>query len=339
MKRVIFTTVQKNLEAIKMLELALKSFYTFNSGFDFKVYCLDNSKEYFKEYFDKFNFENLEFINFKDGTKWNSYLEHLEKDELTDLERKNMYISDPGLYIFNTNVCISKLEIIDLLLEKYDLVIATDIDVVFANSIEKSLKVFLQSGFFLGACDEGSNRGMSFSAGFMYFNKDSKDRIFNLMNKALYSLKYEDLRVIPKFTKISSTGDVHVFNFFEQDLLDYFIKDYFRLNEHIMSTTMPFDLKKLYEVYHFACAWSKPFYKFKKDNACFENNFILPIRNFYSNLFKLFEVDVDFINKPTKFTMAAVSINRCYNTRLRNIKSNYERALKNNSQVKVFIKS
>ena len=78
MKRVIFTTVQDNLEVRKMLELALKSFYTFNSGFDFKVYCLDNSKESFKEYFDKFNFENLEFINFKDGTKWNSFLERVK---------------------------------------------------------------------------------------------------------------------------------------------------------------------------------------------------------------------------------------------------------------------
>ena len=88
MKRVIFTTVQDNLEARKMLELALKSFFVFNKDFDFKVFCLDNSKDSFKEYFDKFEFENLEFINFKDGTKWNNYLEHLERDELTDLERK-----------------------------------------------------------------------------------------------------------------------------------------------------------------------------------------------------------------------------------------------------------
>lgn len=333
MKRVIFTTVQNNLEACKMLELALKSFYAFNSDFDFKVYCLDNSKEYFKEYFDKFNFENLEFINFKDGTKWNNYLEHLESDELTDLERKNMYISDPEMYVFDTNVCISKLEIIDLLLEKYDLVIATDIDVVFGNSIERSLKVFLRSGFFLGADDEWTSGGtMSFSAGFMYFNKDAKDRIFNLMDKALYSLTYEDLREIPIFNKTTPTGINFNFNFFEQDLLDYFVKDYFRLNEHVMSVTAPFDLKKVYEVYHFAGPWSKPFYKFNKDfSASFENNFILPVRNFYSNLFKLFGVHVDFNNKPTKFTMDAVQINRCYNTRLRNIKSNFERALKNNS--------
>ena len=330
MKRVIFTTIQNNLEARKMLELALKSFYAFNSGFDFKVYCLDNSKASFEEYFDKFEFENLEFINFKDGTKWNNYLEHLERDELTDLERKNMFISDPKLYAFDTSVCISKLEIIDLLLEKYDLVLATDIDVVFGNSIERSLKAFLQSGFFLGACDESAPGGtMSFSAGFMYFNKDAKDRIFNLMDKALYSLKYEDLREIPIFNKTTPTGIKFNFNFFEQDLLDYFVKDYFRLNEYSMSATMPFDLKKTYEVYHFAGAWSKPFYKFNKDfSASFENNFILPIRNFYSNLFKLFDVDVDFINKPTKFTTSAVSINRCYSTRLRNIKSNYERALK-----------
>ena len=321
MKRVIFTTVQDNLEAIKMLELALKSFYTFNSGFDFKVYCLDNSKDKFKEYFDKFNFENLEFINFKDGTKWNNYLEHLERDELTDLERKNMFISDPKLFVFNTNVCISKLEIIDLLLEKYDLVIATDIDVVFGNSIERSLNVFLQSGFFLGADDERPPVGtLSLSAGFMYFNKDAKDRIFNLMDKALYSLTYEDLREIPKFNKTFGHDKKFNFNFYEQDLLDYFIEDYFRLNEHIMSSSMQFDLHKVYDVYHFSGPVFKPFYKLNGDNARSENIFVLPIRNFYSNLFKLFDVDIDFNNKPTKFTTAAVQINRCYNRRLQNIK-------------------
>ena len=328
MKRVIFTTVQDNLEARKMLELALKSFYAFNSGFDFKVYCLDNSKDSFKEYFDKFKFENLEFINFKDGTKWNSYLEHLEKDELTDLERKNMYVSDPELYSFNTNVVISKLEIIDLLLEEYDLVIMTDIDVVFAKSIEMSLEAFLHSGFFSGAVDEGSSSQMAFSAGFMYFNKDSKDRIFNLMDKALYSLTYEDLREIPKFTKTTSTGRKFQFDFFEQDLLDYFIEDYFRLNKFIKTTTTSsnefikyfcesFD----FEMMHFAGAFSKPFYKFKPDcNKCFENNFHIPLRNFYSNLFKLFGVDIDFNNKPPKFTSDAININRLYNLKLQDIK-------------------
>ena len=66
MQRVIFTTIQYYPEALKMLEMILKSFYIFNSGFDFKVYCLDNSKDKFKEYFDKFEFKNLEFKNFKD---------------------------------------------------------------------------------------------------------------------------------------------------------------------------------------------------------------------------------------------------------------------------------
>ena len=61
MQRVIFTTIQYYPEALKMLEMILKSFYIFNSGFDFKVYCLDNSKDKFKEYFDKFEFKNLEF--------------------------------------------------------------------------------------------------------------------------------------------------------------------------------------------------------------------------------------------------------------------------------------
>ena len=171
---------------------------------------------------------------------------------------------------------------------------------------------------------------MSFSAGFMYFNKDAKDRIFNLMDKALYSLTYEDLREIPKFNKTSSDGLKFNFNFFfEQDLLDYFIEDYFRLNEQVMTTSMPFELKKVYDVYHFASTWGKPFFKFNKYfSASFENNFILPIRNFYSNLFKLFDVDVDFNYKPTNFTTSVIAINRCYNMKLQIIKSNYERALK-----------
>ena len=192
MKRVIFTTVQFYPETLKMLEMALKSFYIFNSGFDFKVYCLDNSKDKFKEYFDKFEFKNLEFINFKDGTKWNNYLEHIKNDELTDLERKNMFISDPELYVFNTNVCISKLEIIDLLLEKYDLVITSDIDIVFVNSIETTLKGFLNSGKFLGSTLEERGACKFYSnAGFWVFNKNNRevenifDSCINLINTDL----------------------------------------------------------------------------------------------------------------------------------------------------------
>lgn len=326
MKRVIFTTVQNNLEARKMLELALKSFYTFNSGFDFKVYCLDNSKDSFKEYFDKFEFENLEFINFKDGTKWNSYLEHLERDELTDLERKNMFISDPKLYAFDTSVCISKLEIIDLLLEKYDLVLASDIDVVFVNPICESLNAFLQSGKFLGASRESNT--MSFSAAFMYFNKDAKDRVLNLMDKALYSLKYEDLREIPSFNKVGYIGEKFCFSFFEQDLLDYFIKDYFLLNDFIANTSVHTDnfLKYLFdlgnfELMHFAGTVLKPFYKFDQViNVNIENNYFLPLRTFYSNLFKVFNVDIDFNNKPTKFTKGAIVFHKFYCNLIRKIK-------------------
>ena len=325
MKRVIFTTVQNNLEARKMLELTLKSFYAFNSGFDFKVYCLDNSKDSFEEYFNKFNFENLEFINFKDGTKWNNYLEHLENDELTELEKKNIFISDPEMYTFDTSVCISKLEITDLLLEKYDLVIASDIDIVFVNPISKSLNAFLQSGKFLGAVCESinqttSNHKMSFSASFMYFNKDSKDRVLNLMDKALYSLKYEDLREIPSFNKVGFDGTKFCFSFFEQDLLDYFIKDYFLLNNFIANTSVQNNnfLKYLvdldnFELIHFAGSFLKPFYKFDKaNNVNADNNYLIPLRTFYSNLFKVFNVDIDFINKQIKFTTCAINIHKFY---------------------------
>lgn len=333
MKRVIFTTVQDNLEARKMLELALKSFYAFNSGFDFKVYCLDNSKESFEEYFDKFEFENLEFINFKDGTKWNNYLEHIKNDELTDLERKNMFISDPKAYSFDTTVCISKLEIVDLLLEKYDLVIASDIDLVFVDSLERSLEAFLNSGKFLGAIDELNESDlskkckMSFCACFMYFNKDAKDRVFNLMDKALYSLKYEDLREIPSFNKIGYKNKKYCFAFFEQDLLDYFIKDYFRLNDFLITTSIKENnyinlfSKINYELVHFAGSDFKPFYKFKTVRELYSDAYyFLPLRFFYSNLFKIFDVKIDFSKYGWKITQGAVGIYKFYASEVQKIK-------------------
>ena len=182
MQRVIFTTIQYYPEALKMLELTLKSFFVFNKDFDFKVYCLDNSKDKFKEYFKDskrskyIDLERLEFINFKDGTKWNNYLEHLENDELTDLEKKNFCISDDSLFSFNINLTISKLEIIDLLLEKYDLVIASDIDIVFVDSLETSLCKFLESEKFLGSTREYRVRCKFYSnAGFWVFNKSKKE--------------------------------------------------------------------------------------------------------------------------------------------------------------------
>lgn len=182
MKRVIFTTIQYYPEALKMLELTLKSFFVFNKDFDFKVYCLDNSKDKFKEYFKDskrskyIDLERLEFINFKDGTKWHNYLEHIKNDELTDLEKKNFCISDDTLFSFNINLTISKLEIIDLLLEKYDLVIASDIDIVFVNSIERALKGFLNSGKFLGSTWEEIGACKFYSnAGFWVFNKSKKE--------------------------------------------------------------------------------------------------------------------------------------------------------------------
>ena len=182
MQRVIFTTIQYYPEALKMLELTLKSFFVFNKDFDFKVYCLDNSKDKFEEYFKDskrskyIDLERLEFINFKDGTKWNNYLEHIKNDELTELEKKNFCISDDGLFSFNINLTISKLEIIDLLLEKYNLVIASDIDIVFVNSIERALKGFLNSGRFLGSTWEERGACKFYSnAGFWVFNKSKKE--------------------------------------------------------------------------------------------------------------------------------------------------------------------
>ena len=221
MQRVIFTTVQFYPEALKMLEMALKSFYIFNSGFDFKVYCLDNSKDKFKEYFDKFEFKNLEFINFKDETKWNNYLTHIENDELTELEKKNFCISDDALYSFNINLTISKLEIIDLLLEKYDLVIASDIDIVFVDSLETALNGFLNSGKFLGSTWEERGACKFYSnAGFWVFDK-SKREVENIFDNCI-SLINTDL-IYKTFGR--------PLKYIEQDLLSILLNSKYEIPE------------------------------------------------------------------------------------------------------------
>lgn len=302
MKRVIFTTVQNNLEARKMLELALKSFYTFNLGFDFKVYCLDNSKDSFEEYFNKFNFENLEFINFKDGTKWNAYLEHLEKDELSDLERKNMYISDPELYSFNTNVVISKLEIVDLLLEEYDLVIMTDIDVVFISELT-FIDEFIKSGYFVGAFNEFHFHTKSLNCGFCLFNKNA-NYIPDIMDKAIYTLKNEDIRNNEHFIKTNENG-TYVFKFFEQSLLEYLVEDFYELNSYIINTCLLVDsfFEYFYKhfddacVIHFSGKQYKPFTE-KTSNHFLNKVLFYPLKTIYWLLFKMFDVDMK-LNIPT----------------------------------------
>ena len=227
MQRVIFTTIQYYPEALKMLELTLKSFFVFNKDFDFKVYCLDNSKDKFEEYFKDskrskyIDLERLEFINFKDGTKWNNYLEHIKNDELTELEKKNFCISDDGLFSFNINLTISKLEIIDLLLEKYDLVIASDIDIVFVDSLETSLRNFLESGKFLGStCEHRVCCKFYSNAGFWVFNK-SKKEVENIFDNCI-SLINTDL-IYKTFGR--------PLKYIEQDLLSILLNSKYEIPE------------------------------------------------------------------------------------------------------------
>ena len=227
MRRVIFTTIQYYPEALKMLELTLKSFFVFNKDFDYKVFCLDNSKDKFEEYFKDskrskyIDLERLEFINFKDGTKWNNYLTHIENDELTELEKKNFCISDDALFSFNINLTISKLEIIDLLLEKYDLVIASDIDIVFVDSLETALKGFLNSGKFLGSTREYRGCCKFYSnAGFWVFNK-SKKEVENIFDSCI-SLINTDL-IYKTFGR--------PLKFIEQDLLSILLNSKYEMPE------------------------------------------------------------------------------------------------------------
>ena len=309
--RVIATTVQYNEEAIKILEMTLKSFYLFNSNFDFKIYCLDNSKELFENYFSKIavenNFQNLEFINFKDETKWNSLIERVKSGKLTDLEKKNMFENKADLYVFDTMVCISKLEIVDLLLERYDLVIMSDIDLVYLNSIEDCVQAFLESNKFIGAFEEYDNY---FNAGFMLFNKKYKLQLFD---SAINLLKNKDLRTIKKMYSVLG----RFFACFEQCLLNVLIEDYFKINEYITSTVNPEkDQIKYFEqlnnkcIIHFCAISFKPFHEITQKNIPHIKDIIIPVRKFYENLFNTFDIKIKF--KKSKYDQLTITNFRLY---------------------------
>ena len=292
MQRVIFTTIQYYPEALKMLELTLKSFFVFNKDFDFKVYCLDNSKDKFKEYFKDskrskyIDLERLEFINFKDGTKWNNYLTRIENCDLTDLEKKNILRSDDSLFSFNINLTISKLEIIDLLLEKYELVIASDIDIVFVNSIERALKGFLNSGKFLGSSWEEIGACKFYSnAGFWVFNK-SKKEVENIFDGCI-SLINTDL-IYKTFGR--------PLKFIEQDLLSILLNSKYEIPE-IYCPIFHTDFRP----FENACLihYAGKEYKYFIGKLCYKNliipHFSITLKNckeFYQKVADLLEVEI-----------------------------------------------
>lgn len=298
MQRVIFTTIQYYPEALKMLELTLKSFFVFNKDFDFKVYCLDNSKDKFKEYFKDskrskyIDLERLEFINFKDGTKWHNYLEHIKNDELTELEKKNFCISDDALFSFNINLTISKLEIIDLLLEKYDLVIASDIDIVFVDSLETALKGFLNSEKFLGSTREYKVCCKFYSnAGFLVFNKNNRE-VENIFDNCI-SLINTDL-IYKTFGR--------PLKYIEQDLLSILLNSKYEISE-IYCPIFHTDFKD----FENACLihYAGKEYKYFIDEICNKNlrilNFTISLRyckEFYQKVANLLDVKIQtkFLN-------------------------------------------
>ena len=298
MQRVIFTTIQYYPEALKMLELTLKSFFVFNKDFDFKVYCLDNSKDKFKEYFKDskrskyIDLERLEFINFKDDTKWNNYLTHIEIGDLTELEKKNFCVSDDGLFSFNINLTISKLEIVDLLLEKYDLVIASDIDIVFVDSLETSLRKFLESGKFLGSTREYRGACKFYSnAGFWVFNKNNRE-VENIFDNCI-SLINTDL-IYKTFGR--------PLKYIEQDLLSILLNSKYEIPE-IYCPIFHADFKD----FENACLihYAGKEYKYFIGEICNKNlrilNFTLTLRyckEFYQKVADLLDVKIQtkFLN-------------------------------------------
>ena len=292
MRRVIFTTIQYYPEALKMLELTLKSFFVFNKDFDYKVFCLDNSKDKFEEYFKDpkrskyIDLERLEFINFKDGTKWNNYLTRIENNDLTELEKKNILRSDDSLFSFNINLTISKLEIIDLLLKDYEIVIASDIDIVFVDSLETPLKKFIESGKFLGSTREykGSCKFYS-NAGFWVFNK-SKKEVENIFDGCV-NLGNSDL-----IWKTYGRG----LQFPEQDLLSVLLNSKYEIPE-IYAPIFHSDFRD----FENACLihYAGKEYKYFIGKLCYEK-LIIPhfsitlklCKEFYQNVAELLEVEI-----------------------------------------------
>ena len=300
MQRVIFTTIQYYPEALKMLELSLKSFFVFNKDFDFKVYCLDNSKDKFEEYFKDskrskyIDLGKLEFINFKDGTKWNSTLTHWRNLKFkTEFERKNILKWSENQckdFNFDIRMQISKFEILDDLISKYDLVIMSDIDIIFFNSIENIIGDFLKSEYFVGALKENENY---FNVGFTLFN--SKFKISNIFDKCLNFLN-DDLTENKNFYLWSSGKFMACF---EQDLLNYLIQgNFFELKEIFCHTQNEKCIEEIFKkntfisVFHYAGPHLKPFNNIKHESKKFTMNFLTKARKLIFGQYKKYNVEI-----------------------------------------------
>ena len=211
---------------------------------------------------------------------------------MTDLEKKNFCISDDALFSFNINLTISKLEIIDLLLEKYELVIASDIDIVFVDSLETSLNGFLNSGRFLGSTWEERGACKFYSnAGFWVFNK-SKKEVENIFDGCI-NLVNSDL-----IWKTYGRGLV----FIEQDLLSVLLNSKYEIPE-IYAPIFHSDFRD----FENACLihYAGKEYKYFIGNLCYKN-LIIPhfsitlklCKEFYQKVADLLEVEIQtkFLN-------------------------------------------
>ena len=209
--KVLFTTVQKNDYVVEMLSCMLKSWLIFNSGWDIKVYCLDNSSEYFRKHIN-LNVKFIEFIDFKDNCKWNNI--------------NNTFISKEDLYVFDTRITISKLEIIDILKHEYDYIFVSDIDIVYLKPFEDIFNEFVQSNYSIGGANElefenGYNKWVYDSAylnaGTLLINSSKID--FNIFD--------ESVKLIPQIEQLLQRKWL----FCEQDLINLVCESKYAINK------------------------------------------------------------------------------------------------------------
>ena len=186
---------------------------------------------------------------------------------------------------------ISKFEILDDLINKYDLVIMSDIDIIFFNSIENIISNFLKSEIFVGALKENENY---FNVGFTLFN--SKFKISNIFDKCLNFLN-DDLTENKNFYLWSSGKFMTCF---EQDLLNYLIQGnfFFWTKRNFLSYSNEKCIEEIFKkntfisVFHYAGPHLKPFNNIKHKSKKFTMNFLTKARKLIFGQYKKYNVEI-----------------------------------------------
>lgn len=206
----------------------------------------------------------------------------------------NITSFDGSMYDSSKLICMfSYLEAVDELIaeNKYDVIIKSDLDVIWIDSIYDEISNFVDSNLPIAMSREGANE----------IHHEAKDKLLHYPHLAnggyfcagvtLYNARVLANSVLDTIFNTMKSYGINKFVYLDQDALVLSYKDKFVLNGVYNSTSIPIPKGRDVYVIHYNI-WAKPFGKITKQTVgC------LPL----SRTYKLYEQIAEAINCDTKF--------------------------------------